>query len=140
MQIWPSIDIHGGHCVRTLPGNFTRQPIRRSGTLSLARPVASSSSAAATRARTANSFQTCLGILRVDLDRSQTGSPIKAAHRISESTNVPLIVSSGISSQDDNIRLAQPELAGCVIGRAQDEGHSTQAQAMPTSETGAPTI
>ena len=234
MQIWPSIDICGGHCVRTLPGDSRRHTIYGDSPADMAARFQADGAS---------------GIHVVDLDRAQTGSPINArsiealihqvnvpvqiagglrsfatierylesgaqhliidtpavtdwpwtlsaidrypnsilislsarglldgpnewdptgiianvsqhpiagilyndheretelngpdfdaVRRISKSTDVPLIVSGGISSQDDIIRLAESGTAGCVIGRALYEGHLTLAQATTASEAGA---
>ena len=66
-------------------------------------------------------------------DGMLAGPNLAAIDEMRRATDVPVIASGGVTTADDVARLAERQVAGCIIGRALYEGTLTLADALGVS-------
>lgn len=78
------------------------------------------------------------GIVYTDIakDGMLEGPNLEAMRSMCEAVNVPVIASGGVTSQDDVRRLAEVQMAGCIIGRTLYEGKLKLSEALAAAQHG----
>jgi len=64
------------------------------------------------------------------------GPNLEAMQKMREAVDVPVIASGGVTSENDVRRLAEVEMAGCIIGRTLYEGKMRLSEALAAAQLG----